>query len=133
MSKIFDCVSLASSSKSYASMYESGTSDAGSSDFTSDPRAGFFGVGNPHGESSPPWRSSANRLLPVGFGSSSKSEELCLGFGREGRSSSPKRDMTRGSEWRVGFGLVFVGLYQSMEALQSRRVQSDQMGRSQRR
>lgn len=74
-------------------MYESGTSEAGSSDLTSDPRAAFLGVGKLHGESSPK-DSLANKPLPplfAGLASSSKREEDC--FGRAGKSSSPKRDI----------------------------------------
>jgi hypothetical protein len=74
-------------------MYVAGTSEAGSKLFTSDPRDAFFGVGNAHGESSV-YVSSAKRLLLdllVGFGSSSKREDE--GFGPDGGSSSPNRDM----------------------------------------
>jgi hypothetical protein len=74
---------------SNASTY-SGTSTAGRSDFTREPRAAFFGVGKSHGESLPP-SSSANKPLPAGFASSSKSEDDC--FARAGTSSSPNKDM----------------------------------------
>lgn len=83
----------ASRRASKASMYESGTSDAGRSDLTNEALPAFLGVGNAHGESLLS-RSSANKLFPVlpaGLGSSSNSDDDC--FARAGRSSSPKRDM----------------------------------------
>ena len=85
-------------------MYESGTSAAGRSDLTSEPRVAFLGVGKAHGESLLS-TSSANKLLP-GFaarlGSSSKSEDEVLGFVLEGSSSSPNKDIAteRVAEYR---------------------------------
>ena len=92
--------SPASSSASKASIYASGTSEAGRSDLMRAPRSAFLGVGRPHGESLPSI-SSENRPLPVlpeGFASSSNSEDDC--FARAGTSSSPKSDIGA-SQWQM--------------------------------